>query len=554
MTPQKYEIKPRAGVGYIRESTEDQDKGFSPDNQKRQIEEYAKRNNITVIEWYKDLITGTSATKRDDFQRMMADAEQKKFEAIIVYHTSRFARNVKEARTFKTHLREKLGIDVMSATQHFGDWKDPSAFLNEGVNELFDEHYSRQLSFWVRNSLMEKQLQGYQRGNPPFGYYKKRINPHEKDEKPVYEKKWRIHPKESKIVIRLYKLYATGKYSLYDLMKLMNKEGVTTKEGQPFTYSSVKSIISNKVYLGLVTSPRKKDLPDIPGKHPRIISDALFYKAQATLQKRRNTTGRPVAQHRFYLLQGIVYCYACRKWLEGKEHKPKAKMIPRMYCKCVPERKKNGQKVEHLYYSCNIKKETKQCAQPDAPCRVIDQQVLDFMEGFTVPEDIIQTTLEKLGKLFDQKDKAPKKNETAKAIQQLERKKKKLTFVFRNTDQLTEEQYLSDLREIDEKIAHHRQTAHIPEPTRGVSKAFALKETEKFLRDFRRFWHTDIGDEERRAWIQMCIRRIWVRNKRVVAIEPYDDFKPLFGSLEKVIAQSRLGTPYKHLPFFGGGV
>lgn len=53
--------KPKIGVGYIRESTEEQDKGFSPANQKRTIEEYATRNNIKITEWYKDLVTGTKA-------------------------------------------------------------------------------------------------------------------------------------------------------------------------------------------------------------------------------------------------------------------------------------------------------------------------------------------------------------------------------------------------------------------------------------------------------------------------------------------------------------
>jgi DNA invertase Pin-like site-specific DNA recombinase len=40
----KTEIKLKSAVGYIRESTEEQDKGFSPDNQKHTIEEYANKH------------------------------------------------------------------------------------------------------------------------------------------------------------------------------------------------------------------------------------------------------------------------------------------------------------------------------------------------------------------------------------------------------------------------------------------------------------------------------------------------------------------------------
>lgn len=59
----KPSLKQKIGVGYIRESTEEQDKGFSPDNQKRTIEDYAAKHNIKITEWYKDLVTGTKTYK-----------------------------------------------------------------------------------------------------------------------------------------------------------------------------------------------------------------------------------------------------------------------------------------------------------------------------------------------------------------------------------------------------------------------------------------------------------------------------------------------------------
>ncbi len=152
-TTQDKETKPRLGVYYIRESTKDQDKGFSPKNQEDRIKEYAASHNIELVQGYKDLLSGKSAEKRDEFQAMIEQAMQKKFNVVLVYHTSRFARNIKEARHYKDLLRKKLGIDVILVTQQFGDWNDPSAFLNEGINELFNEHLSRQISFWVRDNL-----------------------------------------------------------------------------------------------------------------------------------------------------------------------------------------------------------------------------------------------------------------------------------------------------------------------------------------------------------------------------------------------------------------
>ncbi|MCK4891432.1 MAG: recombinase family protein [Candidatus Pacebacteria bacterium] len=49
--------KQKIGIAYIRESTEEQDKGFSPQNQERSIKEYAQKNNIIITKVYKDLIS-----------------------------------------------------------------------------------------------------------------------------------------------------------------------------------------------------------------------------------------------------------------------------------------------------------------------------------------------------------------------------------------------------------------------------------------------------------------------------------------------------------------
>ena len=524
--------KLKKGVGYIRESTEEQDKGFSPDNQKRTIQDYANKNGIEIIDWYKDLISGTKASKRDDFQRMISDAMQHKFEVILIYHTSRFARNVADARQYKDLLRKKLGIDVLSVTQNFGsNYNDPGQFLNEGVNELFDEHYSKQLSFWVRNSLMEKRRQGKQNGNPPLGYYKKKIGFDKENNRPIYDKTWRVQPQEAKIVRKVFVMYATGKHSLLAVAKEMSRLGYKTKQGHLFTYSSTKCIVSNKVYLGLVYSKRR-GYPTIKGEHPAIIPQKLFDKVQDVLYTRKNTSGRPVAQHRFYLLQGLVYCYRCIKYLKGKEDKPRAKFLPNMYCETHFWHNKKNNGGERLYYACKMARETKTCKQPDVMVDVIDKQVLDLMESFKLPNDVIETTVNKLKELFKHAGKGGNDD----AIRQLEAKKKRLNYQYLNTEELTEDDYARQLRDITDEIKKY-DSLGLTGGNRKSKEADYIKKTEKFLRDFKVFWKSDIGNQERRAWIQMTMKRIWIKNQEVVAIEPQEDFRPLFVSHKKLIAQ-----------------
>lgn len=131
-------------AAYVRESTEEQGQGFSPDAQREGIRRFAPENNLELVGEYCDFHSGWRKSEaRPEFQRLMADAAAGKFDVVLVFHTSRFARNQVEARRYKQLLRERLGIRVVSVTQPMGEGHtDPSAFLAESIHEMFDEYYS----------------------------------------------------------------------------------------------------------------------------------------------------------------------------------------------------------------------------------------------------------------------------------------------------------------------------------------------------------------------------------------------------------------------------
>lgn len=533
----------KLGVAYIRESTEEQDKGFSPQNQERTIREYAAHNNIEITAVYKDLISGTSATKRDEFQKMIEAAMEKKFGVILVFHTSRFARNVSESRQYKDLLRKTLSIDVVSITQPFGDFDSPSSFLNEGVNELFDEYYSRQLGFWVKSACLEKRRQGKPNGNPPLGYSKKQVGYDEEKSRPIYNQQWNIHPEESELVKRIFTMYATGNYSMAKIGHILTTEGHKTKYNNPFTYSSLKGLLSSRAYLGLVTSPRK-NLPDIPStNHTPIISQELFDTCQDMIRERTKKFGRPLAQHRFYLLQGLLYCQHCLEKTQKELQKEKSvrPMLPTIQCYTDTFKTKRSGLQERYSYFCKMSRENKTCLQKKVECSVIDKQVINFMRGFCLPEDIIQMTLERLRSMFAQTRKERKPDaQLAKLLE----KRKRLTFAYTEAGELTENQYLLELQEIKAEMSRLERQNIVQNMTASQEEAFIAK-TEQFLKEFPHFLETELSKEEMRHWICLTIGRIWIKNGTVVSIEPRDDFKPLFREHQKVIGQTPLVTPAK---------
>ena len=86
-------------AAYIRVSTEEQKlHGLSLDAQVHKLQEYADKNNMRIVEWYKDEgVSGRKLIKkRPELQRMIQDAEKGKFERIIFIKLDRFFRSVAE--------------------------------------------------------------------------------------------------------------------------------------------------------------------------------------------------------------------------------------------------------------------------------------------------------------------------------------------------------------------------------------------------------------------------------------------------------------------------
>ncbi len=163
--------RPLRAVAYVRESTEEQGQGFSPDAQRQAIRRFAPENDLELVERLLRLpFRLAQADGRPEFQRLMADAAERRFDVVLVYHTSRFARNQVEARRYKQLLREQLGIRVISVTQPIGDDPtDPSAFLAESIHEMFDEYYSVSLSFWTKHRTAREGPARPSRRHAPVG-------------------------------------------------------------------------------------------------------------------------------------------------------------------------------------------------------------------------------------------------------------------------------------------------------------------------------------------------------------------------------------------------
>lgn len=297
------------GAAYIRVSTEDQAE-YSPASQLVEIRKYAKAHNIIVPDEYVFIdegISGRSADKRPDFNRMIGTAKLKPrpFDVLLLWKFSRFARNREDSILYKSMLRRDLGVEVVSISEPIGE--DKTSILMEAIIEAMDEYYSINLAEEVRRGMTQRIKQGQPNTYPPIGYAMK-------------DGEYVENPDTAPIVRKIYEDFAAGK-PLLVIAQELNALGLRTRFGNRFENRTVQYILRNPVYIGKVRwtptgrTRRVWDNPDtlvIDGTHPALVSCELFNLVQTKLDdnKRRyarysRTSGEP------FMLKGLLRCSCC---------------------------------------------------------------------------------------------------------------------------------------------------------------------------------------------------------------------------------------------------
>lgn len=302
--------EPRIAAAYVRVSTDDQME-LSPDSQMEKIREYAAKNGLLLLSEYifhDDGISGRAAEKRPGFQQMIATAKDPShpFDVIIVWKFSRFARNQEESIFYKSILRSKCKVDVVSVSEPL--IAGPFGSLIERIIEWMDEFYSVRLAEEVKRSMTVNAKTGALQATPSFGYR-------------VENRQLVIVPEEAEIVREIFHRFIAGD-AMFRIAKDLSARGVRTHRGNPFENRTIDYILNNPVYLGkLRWTPtgrtrrnfKNEDSIIADALHEPIIDVETWGAAQARcaeLKKSYKRYGKPSSERKHWLC-GVVRCSAC---------------------------------------------------------------------------------------------------------------------------------------------------------------------------------------------------------------------------------------------------
>ena len=311
-------------VGYIRVSTDKKEQELSLEHQHEFFQGYITKRGDELVKIYSD--KGKSATKmnnRKELKAMLKAAEEKKFDKLYVKDISRLFRNTLDFITVSRRLQE-LGIQLHLV--NMGEGQDIDAFtLN--LMAMVAEHESQKMSERVKFGKKFGKENGIV---PNFVYGYDRVDKYTLVPNPI----------ESAWVKKIFDLYTEERWGQSKIAQYLFENKVITKkkkDGQPnynWSQVSVKKILTNKIYLGLVINGRESSknlFTNERVQNPeenwyvverpafRLISDEQYEKAQKIMKENEEKYFSPHCKEgergsrrsEKHLFSNLIKCGAC---------------------------------------------------------------------------------------------------------------------------------------------------------------------------------------------------------------------------------------------------
>ena len=315
-------------VGYLRVSTEHDSQTDSITNQEQLIMNYIRDNDYDLHFMYIDRITATGSKKRPNYNKMLEDGANGKFDIIIAKDISRLTRDTFRLQDFNL-LFYKYGIHTVTLDNSINTLVH--ANLDDAILSAYmSEKTSRDASLKIKGGLKARAFRGFFKGStPPYGYY---------IENGVLKVRTDDTPN---VVKRIFSDYLKG-HGLEKIAKTLFKEKIPTpasslypdKHSIIWHTSTVKLILENMHYIGdlcqcktaklnfknmrITTLPKSEHII-VKNTHEGIIPHETF----ALVQELMTTRSKKVGAYRKseHLFSGISFCATCGKGMHFRKNR-----------------------------------------------------------------------------------------------------------------------------------------------------------------------------------------------------------------------------------------
>ncbi len=298
---------------YTRKSSEDEEKQIlSIEAQLQELRDFAKKENLEIIEEFVETKTAKEPG-RPIFNEMVSRIEKGEAEGILAWHPDRLARNSVDGG----RIIYLIDTEKIKALKFPTFWFEPTPQGKFMLNIAFGQskYYIDNLSENVKRGLRQKLRRGEWPGQAPIGYVNNLRN-HTIE----------IDKEKALLIRKLFKVYASGKYTLKDLADLSRSLGlVSQRKRRGLSVAVIQRMLENNFYIGLFTYKGET----YEGKHKPIIDKATFDKVQQILKERAKP--RKTKSLLDFPFRGIFKCGECGRAITCEQHIKKSGLVFRYY-------------------------------------------------------------------------------------------------------------------------------------------------------------------------------------------------------------------------------
>lgn len=263
-----------AAVIYTRVSSQEQaENNSSLETQLKLCNDYGRRHQLTVKQYFGGTYESAKSDGRKEFQRMLAYVKRdREISYIIVYNLDRFSRTGAGAVQLSAELRG-MGITVKSVSQEI-DNSTPAGRLQESLLHIFNFFDNDTKSERTATNMREVMLKGYWPYVTPLGY--KNLRPKHRACDHQY-----VITEEGAWIKKAFEWKIEGNMTNKEICQELRKRGLRLTE------KNFRFVISNPFYAGYITGKLLKG-QFVKGHHPAIITLETFLRANDLLSKAVN--------------------------------------------------------------------------------------------------------------------------------------------------------------------------------------------------------------------------------------------------------------------------
>jgi len=276
-----------------------------------------------------EAVSGTTADKRDDFQRLLADCRAGKIDRILVKSISRFARNTIDCLQAVRELKQ-LGVAVEFEKEGIDTGNMGSEMLLSILGSAAQEE-SLSISKNLKWSYQKRMRSGdFITHSAPLGYF-------------LEGNTLVPDPQEVPIVEYIFSSYLAGK-SMNEIAADLNdmELQVVKKSSGRWRRTSIRYILTNEKYIGDALVQKSFTPDEIPlrkiqnngqmpkyyiqDSHPAIISREAFKIVQRLLKEKAELHTSKTPIHAFPLSR-MMTCGFCGSTLQRRPYKERVRWI-----------------------------------------------------------------------------------------------------------------------------------------------------------------------------------------------------------------------------------